>query len=541
MIWYILAFITEIVLSFISVWYLHPYPTTFYSIIFFSFLAGVIFCSYRALRSIYKLNTFSKRSIKEFFSEIKKDNSDFSFIRNKKIENICTAYKETFIKSPSPYYYKTRSNSDLYFGSDAWLLDIHKTPLLLFLKIIPSIFIGLGILGTFIGFANGIQTLDYSDADRLLKGVGLLIAGLKTAFNTSIAWVIGSIYMNFFIINPILNKIDKLAKRLCDDIDKEFYITEVEALNITDSDDNEIPFSTVMLTITRKLDNMNESITQMGNSIGENLAQGISSSIDKIIADTINVQINALSQKLEESVRGLSFAQTTFQNIPDEIKQSTEHLESACKNISNIQNTIIETQNNFEKNIKQIASVLQDSANNLNLIFTENAKSMSSTFTSGVQNINTSIDKALEFQDEVTNVSAQIFQKSLELKEALDAANKLSYEKSNDLIESISNMNNTKATELAQVIGNLQAVLESSQKANKNTQDLLKTFTGLDIEIANAFNKIQGNLQKYTSVIDNSLSNNLDNFSNTMQKTFAQFFDTVALLEEILDKKGGNK
>lgn len=61
---------------------------------------------------------------------------------------------------------------------------------------IPGILTGLGILGTFIGLLSGLGTLSFSSADDAISSIIVLIAGIETAFYTSISGVILSILFN---------------------------------------------------------------------------------------------------------------------------------------------------------------------------------------------------------------------------------------------------------------------------------------------------------------------------------------------------------
>lgn len=71
-------------------------------------------------------------------------------------------------------------------------------------EFIPSLITSLGILGTFIGIVQGLYHFDPSDIDG---SIPTLLAGLKTAFYTSIAGIGGSIIFKLgtLIIDSIGN------------------------------------------------------------------------------------------------------------------------------------------------------------------------------------------------------------------------------------------------------------------------------------------------------------------------------------------------
>ena len=60
----------------------------------------------------------------------------------------------------------------------------------------PTLISTLGVLGTFWGITKGLMAFDTSDLDKSIPG---LLDGLKTAFFTSLAGMIGSMFLSAFI------------------------------------------------------------------------------------------------------------------------------------------------------------------------------------------------------------------------------------------------------------------------------------------------------------------------------------------------------
>lgn len=65
------------------------------------------------------------------------------------------------------------------------------------LSIIPGVMTGLGILGTFIGLAFGLQNFDTSNAEAITNSIAPLMDGIKIAFHTSIYGMVFSLIFNF--------------------------------------------------------------------------------------------------------------------------------------------------------------------------------------------------------------------------------------------------------------------------------------------------------------------------------------------------------
>ena len=59
---------------------------------------------------------------------------------------------------------------------------------------LPGIFVGMGILGTFIGINDGLSGFDSTNTDAINNSIEVLIGGMETAFNTSIVGIFTSIF-----------------------------------------------------------------------------------------------------------------------------------------------------------------------------------------------------------------------------------------------------------------------------------------------------------------------------------------------------------
>jgi hypothetical protein len=238
------------------------------------------------------LQSFSKR-ITENKGRYSSLNSN-----NKKVNDVCIAYKKSFLVSDDEDYHKTRANSDLYFGPETWLQDTNPLPLQAFLKIIPGTFIGFGILGTFIGFAGGLSSINISDSQSLFDSVQQLLNGLRNAFNTSIVGMLASMFCNFVLIHPLFNKLDSVSKEFCDYLDNLFYVTEVDAMAIVDENNNKIPFPVVLTQILTRLEGVSSNINSMGLTIGDQVTKSVKETLDKTIEKIIKEEIEKLKTDL---------------------------------------------------------------------------------------------------------------------------------------------------------------------------------------------------------------------------------------------------
>ena len=469
-----------------------------YFVLFIVFELGVLTCYVFANRSIFLLQSFSK--------DITENKGRYSSLNsnNKKVNDVCIAYKKSFLVSDDEDYHKTRANSDLYFGSETWLQDTNPLPLQAFLKIIPGTFIGFGILGTFIGFAGGLSSINISDSQSLLDSVQQLLNGLRNAFNTSIVGMLASMFCNFVLIHPLFNKLDSVSKEFCDYLDNQFNVTEVDAMAIIDENNNKIPFPVVLTQILTRLEGVSSNINSMGLTIGDQVTKSVKETLDKTIEKIIKEEIVKLKTDLNSSIKLLEECQTSLQNAPQHLKNAANVLENSAKNSSEI----------FEKfsedliDIKNAVALLPDD----------------------FKSVNSSLSNTIEKLSENQNMLAEA------LSESTDA-----FEKTTEVSQSLSDSYDEQAEKINESISRFSDILTEYKETSKESKELLEGYKGMDIMIAKIFNQINENTEGFSKIIGDSLEKYLKSFKDATKDISKQFADaTLALSEEVRRLNGAN-
>ena len=103
-------------------------------------------------------------------------------------------YVSSFVSTPGGHPKTDRLASDFFRGME--IID-HHVNLRLYLAL-PNILVGIGVLGTFIGLVSGIGGFDTESVDGVRESIAELLAGMSTAFYTSIFGMLGSLLLNFF-------------------------------------------------------------------------------------------------------------------------------------------------------------------------------------------------------------------------------------------------------------------------------------------------------------------------------------------------------
>lgn len=500
------------------------YPNSFYIyyyVLFIIFSIGVIACCCIAQNDISLLWKFYKT-----FKASRGRKEDLKS-KNKNINQICEAYTESFLLNET--YNKTRSNADLYFGGETYFNDMNKLPIQAFLKIIPGTFIGFGILGTFIGFAGGLSSINIADSQSLLDGVQNLLDGLKNAFNTSIVGVLASMFLNFVMIHPLLNRLDRCSKQLCDYLDTKFFVSEVDAMSVTDANNKQIPFPQTMGIVLEKLEQVASNINQMGATVGDQVTQSVKATLDKTIEKIIKEEIKKLKEEMNSSIILLQECQKYLQNAPVHLKEAAEKMQAAAVN----NDELFRRQN--QESIEVLTKTIEE---NLNARFASYAKVVEETSEEMLNIKNTlalmpedfsNIDKSIQTTTDKLSVNQTILENALnESTEAFDKTTKIS--------ESLTEAYKSQSKEIEEMISKFTDVLNEYKETSKESKELLAGFKGMDEQIAKIFERINENTKSYSEIIGNSLTNYLNSFTDATKDVSAKFADATDALREEVEK-----
>lgn len=470
---------------------------------------------------------------------------------NKHVREICNAYSESFLQNET--YNKTRSNADLYFGGETYFNDMNTLPIQAFLKIIPGTFIGFGILGTFIGFAGGLSSINISDSQSLLNGVQNLLDGLKNAFNTSIVGVLASMFLNFVLIHPLFNRLDRCSKILCDYLDTKFFVSEVDAMQVTLTKNNRtqiFPFPQTMGELYTMLEQVASNINQMGATVGDQVTQSVKATLDKTIEKIIKEEIKKLKEEMNSSITLLQECQKHLQNAPAHLKEAAEKMQAAAVN----NDELFKRQNqdsveayskvvelslaNYKQKLEDYTKSVEETFNNLNDKFASYAKTVEETSEEMLNIKNTlalmpedfsNVDKSIQTTTEKLSANQTTLENALS--ESTQA-----FDKTTEISELLTEAYESQSKKIEDMISKFTDVLNEYKETSKESKELLAGFKGMDEQIAQIFEHINENTKAYSDVIGNSLTNYLNSFTEATKDVSAKFADATDALREEVEK-----
>ena len=207
----------------------------------------------------------------------------------------------------------------------------------------PTLVSTLGVLGTFWGITKGLMAFDTSDLDQSIPG---LLDGLKTAFFTSLAGMIGSMFLSAFIskkqderdggisdINQAAGEITKSVKAMSDANTETMRSIQQQ---LTEQEADRKAFYRTVGEVMSKISDTQKSITSAIDSLVV-----LQRSQENSLADIKEANISILTSfsNLEEATAQQSASINSVAKYSQEVSEYTHHLGEILDVISGMSGT----------------------------------------------------------------------------------------------------------------------------------------------------------------------------------------------------------
>lgn len=268
------------------------------------------------------------------------------------------------------------------------------------IKIIPSILIGLGLLGTFLGltvaiFDTRVALNGVKDVANFTKELQNPIASMSSAFWTSIFGVIASLIMNYF------NQRTKYAK-------EEFY-NEIE-----DFLDNEI-FADHAKTFTTVFEEFSKTVKLTMLTLTEEMTNLFKNGVEELVS-----KINTSSIDLTESANGLKEYTKEFKSLVETFDNTVQSFEKPVESFNKSISEFVITSNNLTnsveegfRNFVESAESLDKSMINLSENVDNSFESMSRAMDITLDNLSANLGQcftsvSVRFEDSMNSISEEL-------------------------------------------------------------------------------------------------------------------------------------
>ena len=213
---------------------------------------------------------------------------------------------------------------------------------------LPSMISTLGVLGTFAGITIGLLYFDTEDLDA---SIPILLSGLKTAFFTSLAGMIGSLFLSRQVNSALdekdggMSDIDMSSGQICKAVDAMNTTTKEAFEELRNQNKQQLE---AQLHFYRTI---SETVSSLTTNIGE--LKGFSKKFDNV--DAVTTSINSFIGECLEITSGIAGAQN---EISDEIKNFSMVLRSE---VDEIEEKMKETNNLLVGKFDEFSELLKKS------------------------------------------------------------------------------------------------------------------------------------------------------------------------------------
>ena len=363
--------------------------------------------------------------------------------------------------------------------------------------------VGLGLLGTFLGLTLGIKGFDSSNTERINESIQGLLAGMGTAFLTSLLGMTFSILFTT-ADKALRHRLYKDVKEITDRLDSEYYIDDLVLANINQQNIvNQLykalknDLQQLASEIANKLTYTNaegQNVT-IGNAIREiltentkqskalmsfstDLAMELNQGFDETLSRQMQQKIVPLMESVDATTKAVvehidkmadtvsSPATDMMQSVVDELKQSMQSLlnefstglsgsaTSELENLAMQLGTATQAMADFPKNMENISATLQ--------VTIEEVKHAISEISNTSANANSTAMQ--QMQEQITYATGAISNAITEVKEVMSGISHSSQEQSNQMVSKLADAAEKMGSFLTGTISTLSNSVQQSVK-----------------------------------------------------------------------------
>ena len=369
----------------------------------------------------------------------------------------------------------------------------------------------LGILGTFLGLASGLNGFNFTDTDNIIHGIENLLQGMSTAFWTSIVGITGSLIFSMihqWLIRNAQTNLDSFLDifrcNVLDDQTDTALRRIVEQLSVLENLDTAMA-SAVGEAVGRHMDGQMDRIIHTVAASCDRMAayqskalQDLSASQVKAMEDLSQSQNKALEKMVTDFTESLKASLGThFDHLGQSIDQTSgeytrfsEELSAMTSTVSTIRVSLEETQRLTEANLQGLSEV-------------------SSAFSSAVQSFDESL-QGLERRSLAMNTDLEGKMGALDtvLERSRDAA-KAQEESSKSILSCC------------------DQILKVVSETEKQTAQLQKMSEGIAADSERILRESVQTLEKEMSSYSEELQMNAEEFRKGLQADGKEFHDSL--------------
>ena len=418
------------------------------------------------------------------------------------------------------------------------------------MQAMPSILTSLGILGTFVGLSYSVLNFDTSSSDSIRASIETLLAGMGTAFFTSVAGMFFSLLYLWFErgrYNHLSNSVEALCGRINKlyhrpsgallDAGLEKISGKIDGLQLTFGDNLDKVFdekvTPVMTEISRKLENPAQTVVDGLLNEFRKLSDGF--------ADRLTEKVN---NKMNDLLEQFILATDEMKTIPAAINTATDNLLKSGESTIETQKAYTkETKERFDKYTEDLTNAVKGQLGEIQKQF--------ASVSGALKGIPEEITHSVEAQKTVTEDFAQQIAKLSTIEEIYSAAIEKITTANKDLADAKSNINAlttrigeaSKSIESAstgmvesnkKMLSDFEAIYELNRDVTSQVKDYSERVSGIEKGLKGIFGEIEKGLTNYATTSSKNMQGMLDVFTGAVTKASQEISNSTAPLHEAI-------
>lgn len=487
---------------------------------------------------------------------------------DKRLEGLWQVYSDGFSKIGRKTR-QTSTSADAFFNTETILAESSRPwfPLLAILKSVPGTFTGLGILGTFVGFAIGLSHFNTDSAATIQASIKVLISGINIGFNYSIIGITMSIVFNLVFLQPFIRRMDHLSQSLCDELDSMFHISEAEFTiqNLTVVvEDEEIAPGEALRMVLDNLSKQSASMGKFSSDVADSLGSIVRTSMEPIF-ERLSAAMDELVQQRKKEVEStsgqlLEAVRKMMTELGEKITGGTQaHLEglietlvAAGTSMRDVPGIIEKLQRSGEESSLAVATMYQEIPKTLEGLQSR----MESFFAESMKQQEFALGLVQASLKEIENGfvtlkgtivktgdSMSTFDPTIERLRSValqvtEITNNLAETQSGHL-QSIETLQDAVGSQLSALSTESEALQQLAIVLSENSNSAKETalgFKGLDTEISGTFGAIHTQVQQYNQLVEKGLSKVLQDFSNHAGEFGQRMTGAISEIRELVEE-----
>ncbi len=436
------------------------------------------------------------------------------------------------------------------------------------LKLNATAFVSIGVLGTFIGLALGLSSIDTTvGADRLAEQIDELLKNVSTAFLTSIFGLVGSLFA-LFAERILRSKFELCLSQICNRLDLMYLnirqyqiITQAEGTNFgirkaltAEINGHSITPSNLVVQILE----FNKRQTDSLESFSSELAFTIEDLMNKVFNDeestfrkefaNIASKLTELSEslrspaedmtrsvveELQKSLRSMieEFQTSISDGARQEMEELTKQLSQVSSSMSSIPSVLGELQNSTETSIVKINAQMEDTARIIGNETNESVNKLSAiigTLVSEIEEIQKRQLSLTEGQTESFDKMSQMSEKFRSTLQDLDSLSEEIAEAGGQVGATADILKNTASSleKAAESVDNSNHALNSTLNSFiSETSQLIGEQSSLTTNIIEVMDTIKSHsttIKKQYDELDSSITESFNSIQSGIDKFLSQ-------------------